>query len=174
MTNSLSSLIDLIKLCEDMLTQSYGITPDMLGNRMPSFNVEILGETLKSFKVWFIDQDWATHLPKSQIKNPKVEDLSVGYKGQIQVTDWIARQKSQEYDAEQAELAKQGKLGSDKVVVEKTEMVQVSLVDANKVYRKLVAKYHPDVNGGPDNARFMSDLNELWDQVKKAVRGANQ
>jgi hypothetical protein len=141
---------------------------------MPQFNVEILAETLKAYKVWFVDTEWATFVPKSQIRIPPHDDLSAGYKGTIHLTDWIARQKSQEYDAEQAELAKQGKLGSDKVVVEKTEMVQVSLVDANKIYRKLVAKYHPDVNGGPDNAVFMSDLNELWDQVKKAVRGANQ
>lgn len=42
------------------------------------------------------------------------------------------------------------------------------LGNANRVYRRLAAKYHPDRS--PDTAEFMKDLNELWQAVLTDIK----
>ena len=48
--------------------------------------------------------------------------------------------------------------------------IKFELITAERIYRRLAAKYHPDRS--PDTAEFMKDINELWQGVLRDMRGS--
>jgi hypothetical protein len=106
-------------------------------------------------------EDW---VPKSQLRPGSVEFQ--GDVGKLVVSSW--------YGHKLEEALKVGEASAIKKAYERGFQEGLALgslkarrrdpLAAARIYHKLVAKYHPDRNGG--NAEVMKDINELWQTMK--------
>lgn len=81
---------------------------------------------------------------------------------EIHVSSWWLEKNHYEYLRDYQPLGQQ-KTGS--------ETTEPSLLSAQKIYRKLAAKYHPDRS--PATAEIMKDINELWQAILKENQRRN-
>jgi len=49
-----------------------------------------------------------------------------------------------------------------------------SAEEVSKAYRRLAKKYHPDVNGSPEAAKKMSDINAAYERIKSGNLGGDE
>ncbi|SRR6266851_3993823 len=114
----------------------------------------VLNETKKAILARIGDvQFW---IPKSQIKD--VQRFHRGYRGPLWIASWWIEVNELDHLARAAPAAAS----------------PVNLIsNANRIYRRLAAKYHPDRS--PETAEFMKDLNELWQAILDDLkRGGSQ
>jgi hypothetical protein len=125
-------------------------------NRQIPLEVDILHETKKAFLCRIRDTEiW---VPKSQIDgNNPGGSLYHGYRGTIRVSEWWIQTNELEYLIEEPPP--------------RWESAVESLVRAQKTYRRLAAKYHPDRS--PETAEVMKDINELWQAVLADTRNGS-
>jgi hypothetical protein len=122
--------------------------------------IEILAKSSsgKAYLVWFDDYSCDRWVPISQLRGD-TDNYIVGYKGKLVLSDFIGKKICEDISTKKEEPA--------------AAVGQVNLVPANKIYRKLAAKYHPDTGGDP---AVMVDIQSLWNTVKdciKASKGTN-
>lgn len=117
--------------------------------------IEVLRETDKAFLIWFEKFSLDRWVPKSQMRGVFHPP---GYKGSIDISSWL-------WDKLKVEFQQAGQTNTDTGSNQKKEE-DVSMEEgrrnsaARTLYRKLAAKYHPDVS--PETAEVMRDINELW------------
>jgi hypothetical protein len=114
-----------------------------------------LHETAKAVLCEFPDgtQHW---IPKSQI-GPTSQVRVTGDAGALEVTDWCADVKG---------------LGAHRAAPPPPPPKEplIDLTEAHTLYRRLAAKYHPDRSS--DSEETMTDINELWQAVVRAISKA--
>jgi hypothetical protein len=110
-------------------------------------NVRVRRETAKAFLSEIGDGSF--WVPKSQI-------IKSDGRGSLTTTGWWA-QVSGAQAAFENSLAAQSRPPPD-------------LPSASIIFKRLAMKYHPDRN--PDAVEFMTDLNELWQAVRKDMKRA--
>lgn len=114
-------------------------------------------ETQKAYLLSIEGNDY--WVPKSQLK-PGTTIIQFG-RGPIEVSKWWFdtnfTNNSQSHSQSHSH-AHSGSIHSD----------PAGLEIASKIYRKLVSKYHPDRS--PESAEVMTDINELWNAIKAAIK----
>jgi len=89
-------------------------------------------------------------------------------KKQKAVTKIVERRKEEDVARENLSLKEEvGRLKREnrRLIGESVQFAVYGPTDnANKIYRQLAKKYHPDHN--PQNAEVMKDINALWQSVK--------
>ena len=120
----------------------------------------IIHATAKAFLVDFGDiHVW---VPKSQVQDP--HRYSRGYSGPLlPISAWWIEVNDMEDYANPPWSNLQG-------ATPPPPPIKFELITADRIYRRLAAKYHPDRS--PDTAEFMKDINELWQGVLRDMRGS--
>ena len=103
---------------------------------------------------------WDVHIwvPKSQVQDP--HRYARGYSGPLlPISAWWI--EVNDIDVERHDNRRESAPPPPLIV---------ALTTAERIYRRIAAKYHPDRS--PDTAEYMKDINELWQGVLRDVRGS--
>lgn len=111
-------------------------------------NVRIRRETPKAFLCAIGDGEF--WVPKSQIVGSHLRAAS----GVLTTTRWWAQVSGAQVAFENSQAAK--------------SQPPPDLPTASIIFKRLAMKYHPDRN--PDAIEFMTDLNELWQAVRRDTK----
>jgi transcriptional regulator with XRE-family HTH domain len=94
-------------------------------------------------------------------------------RGELPIPEWIDRREEAERAARRAKRQAAERRAEERSWERPRRQFNKAFAtddrlrpEAEKVYRRLAAKYHPDRN--PAAAEFMADLNELWQAVQPA------
>lgn len=124
--------------------------------------VEVLRETPRAILLWFDDYRMEHWIPKSQLHAGSVNAL--GASGTLVVSAWYGRKLKEDLKVQEESAVSTAYERGLREGFAMGSAQQVDALQIKAIYRKLVAKYHPDRRGG--DAEVMKDINELWQATK--------